>query len=111
MELTDKQKAELDAIKSLPDDQIDTSDAPEILDWSKARRGLLYRAQTQKVVLKLDQYVVDWFKTNSPHDHDPSELINRVLLDFIWDRKRRPLKATSDTPKEGQNDDHSQTTA
>jgi hypothetical protein len=48
MELTDKQKAELDAIKSLPDDQIDTSDAPEILDWSKARRGLLYRAQTQK---------------------------------------------------------------
>ena len=39
MELTDKQKAELDAIKSLPDDQIDTSDAPEILDWSKARRG------------------------------------------------------------------------
>jgi hypothetical protein len=48
MELTDKQKAELDAIKSLPDDQIDTSDAPEILDWSKARRGLLYLRKPKK---------------------------------------------------------------
>ena len=41
--LTDKQKAELDALDALPDDQIDTSDIPETLDWSGARRGVFYR--------------------------------------------------------------------
>ena len=40
VQLTDKQKAELRALEALPDDQIDTSDMPEVRDWSKARRGL-----------------------------------------------------------------------
>ena len=31
------------ALADLPDDQIDTTDAPEILDWSDARRGVFYR--------------------------------------------------------------------
>lgn len=44
-QLTDKQKAELRALEALPDDQIDTSDIPEIRDWSDARRGL-WRAGT-----------------------------------------------------------------
>ena len=40
---TDEQKTELDALARLPDDQIDTSDIPEILDWSVGRRGVFYR--------------------------------------------------------------------
>ncbi len=31
------------ALKALPDDQIDTTDAPEIPDWSDARRGVFRR--------------------------------------------------------------------
>ena len=41
--LTDEERAELDALEALPDDQIDTSDIPETLDWSGARRGVFYR--------------------------------------------------------------------
>ncbi len=41
--LTAEEKAELDALEALPDDQIDTSDIPETLDWSGARRGVFYR--------------------------------------------------------------------
>ena len=40
--LTDEQKAELDALEALPDDQIDTTDIPENLDWSGVRRGVFY---------------------------------------------------------------------
>ena len=36
-------QAQLKAIETLSDDQIDTTDAPEILDWTDARRGLFYR--------------------------------------------------------------------
>lgn len=41
--LTDEERAELDALEALPDDQIDTSDIPETLDWSGAKRGLFYQ--------------------------------------------------------------------
>ena len=37
-----KPKAEPEALQELPDDQIDTSDIPELLDWTGARRGVFY---------------------------------------------------------------------
>ena len=36
-------KDELAGLVALPDDAIDTSDIPEILDWSRAERGRFYR--------------------------------------------------------------------
>ena len=46
--LTVEQKAELEALATLPDDQIDTDDIPEVTDWSDAQRGLFYRPVKQK---------------------------------------------------------------
>ena len=42
MELTDKQRKELEDLKNMSDDDIDFSDIPEILDFSNAKRGLFY---------------------------------------------------------------------
>ena len=39
-ELTQAQKDELKVFASIPDDEIDTGDIPEVLDWSGAVRGL-----------------------------------------------------------------------
>ena len=39
-ELTPSQKAELDALMELPDEEIDTNDIPEVLEWRNPRRGL-----------------------------------------------------------------------
>ena len=39
MKLTDWQKAELEALENLPDEEIDFSDIPEVTDWSGAFRG------------------------------------------------------------------------
>lgn len=38
--LNKRQKAEIEPLAALPDEEIDTSDIPEILDWSGARRGM-----------------------------------------------------------------------
>ncbi len=46
--LTAKQKARLDALSRLPDDEIDTDDIHEVQDWSGAKRGLLYRPIKQQ---------------------------------------------------------------
>ncbi len=42
-ELTPQQKVEIDALKAMPDDEIDTSDIPEVTDWSNAKRGMFHR--------------------------------------------------------------------
>ena len=76
---TEEQRAEIDALADLPDEQIDTSDIPEILDWSEAKRGLLYRPVKQQITLRLDTDVVSWFKTNVPDGRGYQTEINRVL--------------------------------
>lgn len=42
-ELTAEQQAEIEALEKLPDGQVDTTDIPEVLGWSDARRGVFYR--------------------------------------------------------------------
>ena len=62
--LTARQKRELAAITALPDDQIDTSDIPELPpnSWKNAVRGRFYRPVKQAVSLRLDADVVAWLK-------------------------------------------------
>ena len=50
IKLTNEQKAELKALDEMPDDEIDTTDVPELLDWSDARRGVFYRRLRPGVV-------------------------------------------------------------
>ena len=52
--LTPAQRAELESLARLPDDAIDMSDAPEVLDWSSAKRGVFYRPVKQQLTLRLD---------------------------------------------------------
>ena len=59
-------QAQIRALETLPDDQIDTTDAPEILDWSDARRGVFYRPVKQQITLRLDADIVAWFKAQAP---------------------------------------------
>jgi len=62
--LTAKQKRELALLDTLADDQIDTSDIPELpVDaWKNAVRGRFYRPIKQAVSLRLDADVVAWLK-------------------------------------------------
>jgi predicted DNA binding CopG/RHH family protein len=41
------------AIAARPDSQIDTSDIPEVPDWSGAVRGLFARPQTRQISIRL----------------------------------------------------------
>ena len=77
--LTKEQKEELQALAALSDEQIDASDIPEILDWSGAERGLLYRPVKRQITLRLDADVVAWFKANAPGGRGYQTEMNRVL--------------------------------
>jgi hypothetical protein len=50
---TRRQRAELDALSTLPDAKFDTRGMPEMRDWSSARRGVFYRPVKQQIACPL----------------------------------------------------------
>ncbi len=81
--LTNEQLAEIEALKALPDDQIDTSDIPEILDRPNGRRGVFYRPVKQQITLRLDADVVGWFKAHAQSGRGYQTAINRALREHV----------------------------
>ena len=63
---SDKQDAEIQRLLAkgtVPDDQLDLSDMPEITDWSNAvRHNRFYRPVKQQTSIRLDADVLAWFK-------------------------------------------------
>lgn len=90
-----EQLAELRALAVLPDDAIDTSDAPELLDWSGAKRGLFYRPVKQQLTLRVDADVIAWFKAQATSKEGYQTQINRALRQYVHGqaRKRRQSKS------------------
>jgi uncharacterized protein (DUF4415 family) len=60
--LTKEQKRDIAAIRAMKDEDIDLSDMPEVLDWSKAEMGKFYRPPKRPVTMRLDGDVIDWLK-------------------------------------------------
>ena len=86
--LTSERRAELKALASLRDDAIDTSDAPELLDWSSPKRGLFYRPVKQQLTLRLDVDVVAWFKNHATSNEGYQTRINRALREYVQQASR-----------------------
>ncbi len=74
---------QLRALEALTDDQIDTSDAPEILDWSDARRGVFYRPVKQQITLRLDADIIAWFKARARGGRGYQTDINGALREHV----------------------------
>ena len=91
-DMTDQQKAELAALAAMSEDEIDTSDIPEVTDWSNAKRGVFYRMTKQQITLDLDTDVIAWFKSNAKTDIDSQTAINQVLREYV----RRQIVAPAD---------------
>src|SRR5579884_3626969 len=92
-QLSRKQLAELKSLTALPDDAIDTSDAPELLDWSGAKRGLFYRPVKQQLTLRLDADVVAWFKNHTTSNEGYQTRINRALREYVQGQASRTRRS------------------
>jgi uncharacterized protein (DUF4415 family) len=63
--LTDTQKAELEALKAMPDEDIDYSDIPPLGDefWKNAVRNPFYKPTKTSTTVRLDSDVLMWLKS------------------------------------------------
>jgi uncharacterized protein (DUF4415 family) len=93
-QLKRRQLTELRSLASLPDDAIDTSDAPELLDWSGAERGLFYRPVKQQLTLRLDADVVAWFKKHTTAEEGYQTRINRALREYVLGQASRDRRSS-----------------
>jgi uncharacterized protein (DUF4415 family) len=67
--LTNEQRRrQIQAVAAIPDDQIDTSDIPELTadQMKKAIRSRFYRPVKRPVTMRLDADVVEWLKSDGP---------------------------------------------
>jgi uncharacterized protein (DUF4415 family) len=61
--LTKTQKEDINKLRAKGDENTDFSDAPLVLDWSKAEIGKFYRPQKKPVTMRLDSDVIEWLKS------------------------------------------------
>ena len=73
----------------MPEEQVDTSDIPELLDWSDARRGLFYRPVKRQITLRLDADIIAWFKARARNGRGYQTDINRALREHVERRERK----------------------
>jgi uncharacterized protein (DUF4415 family)/uncharacterized DUF497 family protein len=81
--LTATQRADLDALAKLPDDQINTRDIPEQLDWSGARRGMLYKPVKKQITLRIDADLIEWFRQHAQGEIGYQTRINDALREYV----------------------------
>jgi uncharacterized protein (DUF4415 family) len=83
-----EQRARIEAVAAMPEDQIDTDDMPEVLDLSGAERGKFYRPIKRQLTLRVDADVVDWFQRQAPRGGYQTEM-NRVLRAAMMRGRRK----------------------
>ncbi len=81
-----KQAKELAALCALPDEKIDLSDLPEVLDWSGAVVGKYYRPIKKSLTIRLDADVLAWLKAQG---RGYQTRINKMLREAMESRARR----------------------
>lgn len=78
--------AELERLAAMPDSAIDTSDSPEVTDWSGAEVGKFYRPVKRQITLRIDADVLEWFKARGGKYQSE---INAALREHVTRRGRK----------------------
>ena len=93
---TKKQAKELAALARMRDEDIDTSDIPEVKDWSRAVVGKFYRPIKRPVTIRVDADVLAWLKRQG---RGYQTRINKLLRDAMEGpsegKQRRKLRRSA----------------
>ena len=82
-ELTVEQRARLEALAAMPDEEIDTSDIPELTDAQLAemRRPEYFRPVKKQITARLDADVLAWLKAGGRgYQSRMNAILRRAML-------------------------------
>ena len=104
MAMTETQRQRLERLAAQPEGTIDTSDIPEVTDWSGAVRGGLYRPRKEAVTIRVDADVLAWFRSHAEGGRGYQTEINRILRQHVQQAEAltsgptRPWAASTPSP-------------
>ena len=82
--------AELNRLEAMRDEDIDTSDMPEIIDWSNAVRCKYYRPVKKPYSIRLDEDIVAWFKSKGDgYQTRINATLREYMLNHVKKRRNR----------------------
>ena len=87
-QLTKDQKRDVRAIAGKRDEDIDFSDAPAVVDWSKAEIGKFYRPTKKSVTIRLDSDVIAWLKAGGRGYQTKANWLLRQAMTHLTEGKR-----------------------
>ncbi|HSY32662.1 MAG TPA: BrnA antitoxin family protein [Verrucomicrobiae bacterium] len=99
--LTKEQKRDIRTIAAKRDEDIDFSDTPTVVDWSRAEIGKFYRPTKKPVTIRLDSDVIAWLKADGRGYQTKANWLLRQAMTHLTEgtrtasnqrRSRRPAK-------------------
>jgi len=72
---------EIQDLKAKPDRTIDTTDMPEVTDWTGAIQGAFYRPVKKLLSLRIDADIIEWFKNRGEEGYQTR--INAALREHV----------------------------
>lgn len=89
--LTAGRKSRLEKLARQPDDEIDTSDIPELTEkfWQNAVRNPFYRPVKQQLTLRLDADIIAWLRRQGRGYQTRANALLREAMLGDLDPKRR----------------------
>ncbi|SRR6266481_5908545 len=95
--LTKQQKRDIRVIAARKDADIDFSDAPPVLDWSRVEIGKFYRPVKKPVTMRLDSDIIAWLKADGRgYQTKANWLLRHAMVHYTRDGRntvQRPGKA------------------
>ena len=92
VKLTEEQEKELEALRNMPDEEIDISDIPESpIDWSKARIAPFYRPKWKDISFRLNDDVISLLESGLVDGQKLDEAANKALRAQMF-RIRFPVR-------------------
>jgi len=85
-ELTAAQIANLKRLAARPDNEIDTSDIPELTEeqWKTAVRGRFYRPVKRQITARVDADVLDWLQSQGKgYQSRINAILRREMLEAV----------------------------
>ena len=92
IQLKNTQKQDIRRLRAKRDEDIDLSDAPVVLDWSKAEVGKFYRPPKKPVTMRLDVDIIDWLKAEGRGYQTKANWLLRSAMLHFRKRTRHPTK-------------------
>jgi uncharacterized protein (DUF4415 family) len=89
MAISKTQQQRLQKLAEMPEEAIDTTDIPEVSDWSDAVRGGLYRPRKESITIRVDADVLAWFRSHAESGKGYQSEINRVLRRHVAQKENQ----------------------